>query len=170
MEYWQLLKRPEWQKKRLEMLNSAGWKCQNCGSKDNTLHVHHKQYFKGKDPWDYESDQLEVLCDECHNVQHQSIQNIKEIVSVSDVNEIYNLLLGYSPTDIYKKLTNYEDVSNFCAETQVIGTIAKLLTFVDPRKYGDIAEAIIEVARLDEKEEAENFFRQNYFPEVGWEE
>jgi 5-methylcytosine-specific restriction endonuclease McrA len=94
MEYWQLLKRPEWQKKRLEMLELAGWECQDCGSKENSLHVHHKQYFKGRDPWDYEADQLEVLCDDCHNVEHLELQRIKEILSFYSVNEIYNLLIG----------------------------------------------------------------------------
>jgi hypothetical protein len=166
MEYWQLLKRPEWQKKRLEMLALAGWECQSCGTKDNELHVHHKQYFNGKNPWEYENDQLEVLCDDCHSVEHQSLQNIKEIISLSDVNEIYNLLLGYSEFSICKRTTKYDEYENYDARLQCIGTIAKLLHFVDSRKYKEIAENLIENSHPHLKDEAENFYRQNFCVEV----
>jgi hypothetical protein len=166
MEYWQLLKSPLWQQKRLEMLTAAGWECQNCGGKQNELQVHHKQYFKGKNPWEYESDQLEVLCSECHSVQHQSIQNIKEIISLSNVNEIYNLLIGYSELFIVERTTEYDEYKNFDAQVQSIGTIAKLLHSVDPKKYRGIAEFLIENCHPHLKDEAENFYRQNFCIEV----
>ena len=166
MEYWQLLKNPLWQQKRLEMLTAAGWECQNCGGKDSELQVHHKQYFKGKNPWEYENDQLEVLCRECHSVEHQSIQNIKEIISLSDVNEIYNLLIGYSDLSISQRATQYDEYKNYDPQVQSIGTIAKLLHFVDPKKYRNIAEFLIENSHHHLKDEAENFYRQNFCTEV----
>ena len=46
-------KHPLWQKKRLEALSGSGFECQNCGSKDDQLHVHHKSYVKGRNVWDY---------------------------------------------------------------------------------------------------------------------
>ena len=49
-----------WQKRRLEILQQRGNKCELCGS-TTKLQVHHK---KG---WDDEEDEgLEVLCQECH--------------------------------------------------------------------------------------------------------
>jgi hypothetical protein len=167
MEYWQLLKSPQWQQKRLEKLSLAGWECQNCGSKDKELHVHHKQYFKGRNPWEYENDQLEVLCDKCHTVQHESLQCIKEIISLSDANEIYNLLVGYSDVDVIKRTTQ-NGFDNFCPEQQVCGVVARLMQFVPLKKYKKIAEFLIENSSDHLKDDAENFFRQNFPMEVDY--
>ena len=68
--YFQKLRDPRWQKKRLEALDAADWSCQRCCDKESTLNVHHKQYFKGREPWDYEVKQLAVLCEDCHQAEH----------------------------------------------------------------------------------------------------
>lgn len=51
--YWQLLKDPRWQRKRLEVLNRANFACRECGGTDLTLHVHHRYYISGRKPWEY---------------------------------------------------------------------------------------------------------------------
>jgi hypothetical protein len=68
--YFEKLKDPRWQKKRLEALQIADFHCQMCGDGTSTLHVHHKQYFKGRDPWEYDAMQLAVLCEDCHAAHH----------------------------------------------------------------------------------------------------
>jgi hypothetical protein len=70
--YFEKLKDPRWQKKRLEILNAADWRCELCHAEDQTLHVHHKTYLKGREPWEYERDQLVALCEECHESTHES--------------------------------------------------------------------------------------------------
>ncbi len=75
------LKDPRWQKKRLEVLQRAEWSCEMCGDAESTLHVHHKQYFKGRDPWEYDEDQLAALCVSCHEVGHDSTDPLLEIIS-----------------------------------------------------------------------------------------
>lgn len=68
--YSKKLSKPQWQKKRLECFERAGWKCQRCGSTSRSLHLHHPQYdgtFE-KQPWEY--DDLEVLCSKCHKQEH----------------------------------------------------------------------------------------------------
>lgn len=70
--YVEKLKDPRWQKKRLEVLEAGGWKCASCSDSKATLHVHHRQYFKGREPWEYEAGQLEVLCENCHALEHES--------------------------------------------------------------------------------------------------
>ena len=67
MTYSEKLKDPRWQKKRLEVLSRDEWKCQECGEKERTLHVHHKTYVYGKAPWDYNSNNLLTLCEDCHH-------------------------------------------------------------------------------------------------------
>jgi hypothetical protein len=73
--YFEKLKDPRWQKKRLEALERSSWSCESCGDSENTLHVHHKQYFKGREPWEYEVGQLAVLCENCHKFQHDDDGN-----------------------------------------------------------------------------------------------
>lgn len=70
MTYAQKLQDPRWQRKRLQRLEKAGWACEDCGAEDDTLHVHHNGYFKGREPWEYEDQQLTVLCRVCHEAHH----------------------------------------------------------------------------------------------------
>ena len=69
-EYAELLKKPQWQKRRLQMLEKAGWKCVECGAEEQQLHVHHRRYIAGATPWEYEDKDLVVLCEACHEKAH----------------------------------------------------------------------------------------------------
>jgi hypothetical protein len=64
--YLEKLKDPRWQKKRLAVLDKAGWKCSLCGDMEKTLHVHHWGYKKGLEPWEYNTNDLACLCEDCH--------------------------------------------------------------------------------------------------------
>lgn len=68
--YVEMLKKPQWQKRRLQMLEKADWKCVECGAEEQQLHVHHKRYIAGAKPWEYEDEDLAVLCDRCHEAEH----------------------------------------------------------------------------------------------------
>ena len=59
------LKDPRWQKRRLEILKRDDFRCLLCGSRDKTLHVHHRMYFG--DPWEAPDWALETHCEECHD-------------------------------------------------------------------------------------------------------
>ena len=100
MKYIDKLKDPRWQRKRLEILQRDDFACHSCGDKNNTLHVHHKIYYKGIEPWDYESHILITLCADCHKREHgeSSIfaDGIKELLQEhllnEDISELYNNL------------------------------------------------------------------------------
>lgn len=79
--YFQKLLDPRWQKKRLEVMESRGWACEICYDGDSTLHVHHKQYLKGREPWEYEQDQLALLCETCHAEQHENDDELNYVIS-----------------------------------------------------------------------------------------
>lgn len=66
MTYAEKLKHPNWQKKRLDVLNRDEFTCKLCGDKETTLHVHHKEY--DGDPWNVSLDRLITLCQDCHKV------------------------------------------------------------------------------------------------------
>lgn len=65
--YSDLLKDPRWQRKRLEVLNDANWRCEECDNARDTLHVHHRIYRRGTNPWEYDKEELQCLCENCHD-------------------------------------------------------------------------------------------------------
>lgn len=79
--YSQKLLDPRWQKMRLEKLSAQDWTCELCGSKENTLHVHHNWYVGKIDPWDYDDDQLSVLCEPCHKKAHDVMYIVQQCLS-----------------------------------------------------------------------------------------
>ena len=49
--------------------------CLECGCtmpKDCELHVHHKHYIYGLDPWEYRDSELITLCEDCHSEIHSN--------------------------------------------------------------------------------------------------
>jgi hypothetical protein len=64
--YSEKLKDPRWQRKRLEVMQRDDFTCRLCGNAEKTLNVHHCNYGKGKEPWDYPDSNLVTLCEDCH--------------------------------------------------------------------------------------------------------
>ena len=67
-DYAKKLQDPRWQRKRLEVMQAAGWKCVICGDKDEELNVHHPAYSAYHEPWEYSN--LQCICRTCHTIQH----------------------------------------------------------------------------------------------------
>lgn len=78
--YAEKLKDPRWQKKRLEILSRDEWTCQKCQDKESTLHVHHRYYEKGCDPWDHDGHSLVTLCVNCHEVEQEEYKEYGELL------------------------------------------------------------------------------------------
>lgn len=76
--YSEKLKDPRWQRMRLEIFERDNWTCISCGDSTNTLHIHHKRYFKGCNPWEYDPNCLETLCVICHENEHNLISGTEE--------------------------------------------------------------------------------------------
>lgn len=70
--YAELLRKPEWQKKRLEIMQRDDFTCQYCGCKERELQVHHRVYHKGAKPWEYDDSELITLCNRCHEVETEA--------------------------------------------------------------------------------------------------
>lgn len=61
---------PQWQRKRLEVMEAHGFRCERCGADEVTLNVHHKRYVRDRKVWEYAVDELECLCERCHKQTH----------------------------------------------------------------------------------------------------
>ena len=97
--FFEQYKHPLWQKKRLEMLEDAGWECSNCGDCENLLHVHHKIYIKGRKVWEYDQFELEVLCEKCHTFEHQLKDLLNALLISTDFATSASFFAGLQPVD-----------------------------------------------------------------------
>lgn len=95
--YWELLKHPKWQEKRLVIMQQANFECENCGDKSTTLNVHHSYYEKGASPWEYPDDSLQCLCEPCHKkaeVVRLQLNRLLGPLSLHHAEEIIGMLIG----------------------------------------------------------------------------
>jgi hypothetical protein len=76
--YSEKLRDPRWQKKRLEIMQRDGFRCQECTDDSTTLHVHHTRYVKGREPWEYSNGFLVTLCEKCHENMHDDPTSVIE--------------------------------------------------------------------------------------------
>lgn len=79
MTYQELLQREEWRQRRVEYIWALkarpGWTgteiCESCfGVYCSEYHLHHRRYIKGRLPWEYDDDDLILLCSVCHGFVH----------------------------------------------------------------------------------------------------
>lgn len=92
-DYAQKLRDPRWQKRRLEILEAAQWKCEDCENDGSELQIHHCCYIKGREPWEYTRNSLMALCDRCHQERQQVEAEAKSAFSV---------LLRFSPFHVVR--------------------------------------------------------------------
>lgn len=86
MKYSDLLKTAEWESFRQEFITSRKNEdgipgCDDCGEEMNgTLHVHHKIYRNGLLPWEYDYDDLRLICSECHQRIHDTEEKWRNLI------------------------------------------------------------------------------------------
>ena len=73
ISYEEQLKDSRWLIFREKVFKARGRKCEHCGS-TIYLQVHHPKYRTGRKAWEYSTDEVVVLCRECHKKEH----NIKD--------------------------------------------------------------------------------------------
>ncbi len=99
--YYEKLQDPRWQKKRLEVMEAAGFSCEWCQDEEGTLHVHHWYYARGADPWEYPSNQLTALCEDCHKQAHSLQAQLGKVLAkgsgdfAAGHGQLLETLIGY---------------------------------------------------------------------------
>jgi len=63
--YSEKLKKPKWQRKRLEILQRDNFTCVHCKDTETELHVHHLKYTG--EPFEAPDSDLETVCKHCHS-------------------------------------------------------------------------------------------------------
>ena len=81
--YSEKLKDPRWQDFRKKAFFHYGDHCSNCGENENSghhHHIHHKRYYKDREPWQYEMEDVTVLCRKCHDSIHDAENHWRDII------------------------------------------------------------------------------------------
>lgn len=94
VSYWEKLKDPRWQRRRLEVMERDGFRCRDCSDAESPLHVHHCYYVKGVEPWDYPDDCCKTLCEKCHDHRHEMRAEMDRLLSLLG-RESLEQMLGY---------------------------------------------------------------------------
>jgi 5-methylcytosine-specific restriction endonuclease McrA len=81
MAYKEDLQHPQWQKKRLEIMERDGWKCCLCKCESKQLHVHHTYYDNEIALWEYDNESLVTVCYNCHKVIHKVLNKIAGLIA-----------------------------------------------------------------------------------------
>ena len=92
---------PQWQRRKSAIQIRDEFTCQKCGDKDKTLHVHHRHYVPGREPWDYPDNLLVTLCFKCHKEEELYADIAIQLVPVlhhygyfnSEIKDILNKLI-----------------------------------------------------------------------------
>lgn len=146
--YAQKLKDPRWQRKRLEIMQRDDYACQLCGDTEETLHVHHKRYVWGNDPWDYPADMLVTLCVTCHeSVSSRQKQATEKLVSaiakhVVDPDEL--VCLAESLDELFDRHGS-EQVSGLLDVIKCDPALSLVLCFATWQTLNNAIPAIIEL-------------------------
>lgn len=118
MTYAQKLKDPRWQRRRLEVLSEANFKCQTCKSSVDELAVHHVNYKRNTEPWDYELGvELVCLCKSCHERLETEIIPMARRLAVrfhpetfSEILKAMRLIVFYQSADGVSYKTGRDEV------------------------------------------------------------
>lgn len=98
--YSEKLRNPQWQKKRLEILQRDSFTCLLCSDTTTELHVHHKEYIYGNEPWEYPNDNFETYCKHCHLVCEDLKEDGIKIIAACKAHGSDGFINYYSITSV----------------------------------------------------------------------
>lgn len=153
MTYAEKLKDPRWQKKRLEVMQRDGFKCQMCGDTEQTLHVHHENYRKGAKPWDYELHELRCFCEDCHEKVEMNIGIARTICCEIDVHHLFVILwhirLAYSRASAIGANNMVVETLSTALRSElarsIVGEVKMALLASDTINWKQLEEEVIDV-------------------------
>lgn len=82
--YAEKLKDPRWKAFRLAFIDwrhdeNLGPQCDDCGEDtQGALHVHHRLYREGAEPWEYDYNELRLICADCHERIHKTEKRLRK--------------------------------------------------------------------------------------------
>lgn len=158
MNYQDQLKSPKWQKKRLDILNLRGFKCEKCNCEENQLHVHHRFYLKNRKAWEYDNDVFQVLCYICHENEHKKEDSkIEQIIDKKWITFInYFELVYINDPSAFEYMCGLMHSMETRYDPNTLNIICKVLNSDNGHDLVNIAEKLYELDNLLFEKELNN--------------
>lgn len=100
MTYAEKLRDPRWQRKRLEIMQRDNFTCRYCEANYKTLHIHHLEYQRFKEPWDYSNEWLITLCESCHQEVNKEREEFEKKVKKAMRLKVHDPLAQFCLLDL----------------------------------------------------------------------
>lgn len=66
--------------------------CQDCGEDTHGgLHLHHTVYYLGREPWDYDFEEMRLYCETCHKRIHDLEEDFRNFIRSICSHQCYEL-------------------------------------------------------------------------------
>lgn len=92
--YSQKLKSDQWIEFARRMKENANYSCQVCRRGKVILQVHHWFYEYGREPWEYDQEEVIVLCEGCHKEYHALLNDFRRYVFSKMTPQAFRVLNG----------------------------------------------------------------------------
>ena len=149
-KYQNLLKKEEWKTFRsriLELDNYTCTKCDTCYKEEpSNLNIHHKVYYRGLRPWEYNPEDVTTYCRRCHAEEHNLLEMPKfgwEYIGMEDLGNLVGRCdycdsqLRYQHT-VYHPSVGYLYVGATCANSLTESQEASELEKREKRKRSSL--------------------------------
>ena len=152
-DYIELLKSPEWQKKRLEIFQRDEFRCWHCLHTDKPLSVHHFYYEFGRKPWEYENESLLTLCEDCHKETQEAEKRLRRQIGLflkngfkRTAHNLCNLLNKHSK-DILKLVDGEGSSEEYINNNEPLWSNKELLSvlYCRPHDTSDIIKKLADI-------------------------
>lgn len=81
-----------WKGYSYAIVKERDWTCEDCGKRylyqRNKLNVHHLTYHNDNKPWQYDKDELVLLCKECHAKRHGNNIIVENQSDIQEINQV----------------------------------------------------------------------------------
>jgi hypothetical protein len=107
MTYSQKLRTPEWREFRERVFAHYPRVCFDCANDPEDtekMEVHHRRYFWGREPWEYEMEDVRIVCRACHDEIHKcedAWRNIIRALPPWVVSEVQRLADEMQDMEVY---------------------------------------------------------------------
>lgn len=94
MKYADQLQTPQWFAFREQVLDVRGSECEDCHNVEAPLNIHHRHYDFERMAWEYEYDEVRVLCRDCHEGLHKRERQFCWVFENVDDETLFYLMRG----------------------------------------------------------------------------
>ena len=125
--YSEQLRTPEWKAFRQRVIDVNGRACRACRRSDKIIQVHHLFYEKTRKPWDYELNEVTVLCEDCHASMHDELQKFRKFVFDKLEPQTFRIVNGALCVALtqYDRLTFSHALAEFVSSPNMVSNYAK---------------------------------------------